>query len=211
MRAPQTHIGRNRKRIATRAAVIRRGPFAFTGKTPPFAAFCLQNLAYSYSSLPDSYILRPKALKYPLLKSSCIGCDRVQKALAQPHTKQFLKFAVVGLISFGIDWGLLIALVEGLHMDFLTSSTVSFITSVVVNYVLSMKYVFDHREGMSRKREFTVFTILSIIGLGLNDLYMFVGVTFLSIGYQAMKAIATFLVTWYNYFSRRLFLEGARS
>jgi len=33
----------------------------------------------------------------------------------------------------------------------------------------------------------------------------------LSIGYQAMKAIATFLVTWYNYFSRRFFLEGAQS
>ena len=140
-----------------------------------------------------------------------IGCDYVRKALAQPHTKQFLKFAVVGLISFGIDWGMLIALVELFHLDFLMSTTVSFITSVVVNYWLSMKYVFDHREGMSRKREFTIFTILSVIGLGLNDLYMFVGVTFLSIGYQAMKAIATFLVTWYNYFSRRFFLEGARS
>lgn len=101
--------------------------------------------------------------------------------------------------------------VELFHLDFLMSTTVSFITSVVVNYWLSMKYVFDHRKGMSRKREFTIFTILSVIGLGLNDLYMFVGVTFLSIGYQAMKAIATFLVTWYNYFSRRFFLEGARS
>ena len=111
----------------------------------------------------------------------------MRKALAQPHTKQFLKFAVVGLISFGIDWGMLIALVELFHLDFLMSTTVSFITSVVVNYWLSMKYVFDHREGMSRKREFTIFTILSVIGLGLNDLYMFVGVTFLSIGYQAMK------------------------
>ena len=71
-----------------------------------------------------------------------------------------------------------------------------------------MKYVFDHREGMSRKREFTIFTILSVIGLGLNDLYMFVGVTFLSIGYQAMKAIATFLVTWYNYFQPPLLPRG---
>ena len=90
----------------------------------------------------------------------------MRKALAQPHTKQFLKFAVVGLISFGIDWGMLIALVELFHLDFLMSTTVSFITSVVVNYWLSMKYVFDHREGMSRKREFTIFTILSVIGLG---------------------------------------------
>lgn len=133
----------------------------------------------------------------------------MRKALAQPHTKQFLKFAVVGLISFGIDWGLLIVLVECLHLDFLFSTTVSFITSVIVNYWLSLKYVFEHREGMSRKREFTIFTVLSIIGLGLNDLYMFVGVAMLNIGYQAMKAIATFLVTWYNYFSRRHFLEGA--
>ena len=92
----------------------------------------------------------------------------MRKALAQPHTKQFLKFAVVGLISFGIDWGMLIALVELFHLDFLMSTTVSFITSVVVNYWLSMKYVFDHREGMSRKREFTIFTILSVIGLGLK-------------------------------------------
>ena len=102
-------------------------------------------------------------------------------------------------------------LVEACEADLFFSTTVSFIVSVIINYVLSMRYVFDHREGMSRKREFTIFTILSVIGLGLNDLYMFVGVTFLSIGYQAMKAIATFLVTWYNYFSRRFFLEGARS
>lgn len=129
--------------------------------------------------------------------------------LERPSTKQFLKFAVVGLISFGIDWGMLIVLVEMFHLDFLLSSTISFLTSVVFNYWMSLKFVFDHREGMGRKREFTIFAILSVIGLGLNDLYMFVGVTILNIGYQVMKAIATFLVTWYNYFTRRRFLEGA--
>ena len=135
----------------------------------------------------------------------------MRKALAQPHTKQFLKFAVVGLISFGIDRGMLIALVELFHLDFLMSTTISFTTTAGAHLWLSFYCLVDLREGMSRKRECTIFTILSVIGLGLNDLYMFVGVTFLSIGYQAMKAIATFLVTWYNYFSRRLFLEGAQS
>ena len=131
--------------------------------------------------------------------------------MTQENTKQFGKFAIVGLTSLAVDYALLMFLVEACEADLFFSTTVSFIVSVIINYVLSMKYVFDHREGMSRKREFTIFTILSVIGLGLNDLYMFVGVTFLSIGYQAMKAIATFLVTWYNYFSRRFFLEGARS
>ena len=62
----------------------------------------------------------------------------MRKELAQPHTKQFLKFAVVGLISFGIDWGMLIALVELFHLDYLMSTTISFMSSVVVNYCLSM-------------------------------------------------------------------------
>ena len=132
----------------------------------------------------------------------------MRKALAQPHTKQFLKFAVVGLISFGIDWGMLIALVELFHLDFLMSTTVSFITSVVVNYWLSMKYVFDHREGMSRKREFTIFTILSVIGLALNDGIVLALNAGLGLEANIAKICATALVMVYNFVTRKIFLEG---
>lgn len=132
----------------------------------------------------------------------------MRAALTQKTTKQFGKFAIVGLTSLAVDYALLMFLVEACKADLFFSTTVSFIASVIVNYVLSMKYVFDHREGMSRKREFTIFAILSAVGLGLNDLYMFVGVTMLNIGYQAMKLISTFLVTWYNFFSRKKFLSN---
>lgn len=132
----------------------------------------------------------------------------VRKALSNPNVQQFTKFALVGFTSLGVDYVLLLALVELLHIDVLVGTTVSFIVSVIVNYILSIRYVFDRREDMSRKREFTIFAVLSAIGLGLTDLFMFVGVAFLSIGYQAMKLISTFMVTWYNYFSRRKFLSG---
>ena len=128
--------------------------------------------------------------------------------MTQENTKQFGKFAIVGLTSLAVDYALLMFLVEACEADLFFSTTVSFIVSVIINYVLSMRYVFDHREGMSRKREFTIFAILSAVGLGLNDLYMFVGVTMLNIGYQAMKLISTFLVTWYNFFSRKNFLSN---
>ena len=134
--------------------------------------------------------------------------DFLHAMLLKPTTLQFMKFAVVGIISFAVDWLLLIVLVEGLGADYLLSTTISFVASVVLNYALSMRYVFDHRDDMSRKREFTIFAILSAIGLGLNDLFMFVGVTMLNIAYQAMKVIATFCVTWYNFFSRRKFLAN---
>ena len=40
---------------------------------------------------------------------------------------------------------------------------------------------------------------------------MFVGVGVLNIGYQAMKLISTFFVTWYNFFSRRRFLDASKA
>ena len=134
----------------------------------------------------------------------------MREALTKPDAKQFAKFALVGFASLAVDYCLLIVLVEKLHVNYLFGTTVSFIASVVVNYFLSIKYVFSSRDDMSRKREFTIFAVLSAIGLALTDVFMYVGVAFLSIGYQAMKLISTFMVTWYNYFSRRKFLNGGQ-
>ena len=134
----------------------------------------------------------------------------MRAALAHPHTRQFLKFALVGFASLAVEYLFLGYFLQALSMDYLLATTIAFIISIVVNYILSMKYVFSHKENMSRKREFTIFAVLSAIGLGLNDLYMFIGVSLLNVGTMAMKLISTFFVTWYNYFSRRKFLDAGR-
>lgn len=121
-----------------------------------------------------------------------------------------MKFAVVGLVSLAVEYAFLTYFLHAMHMDYLMATTISFTVSIVVNYFLSMKYVFEHKDDLSRRREFTIFAILSAIGLGLNDLYMFIGVGLLNIGTMAMKLISTFFVTWYNYFSRRKFLDGTK-
>ena len=116
----------------------------------------------------------------------------------------------MGFASLAVEYALLACFLSA-QMNYLAATTVSFAVSIVVNYVLSMRYVFTHRDGLSRKREFTIFAVLSAVGLGLNDLYMFVGVGLLNIGTMAMKLISTFFVTWYNYFTRRRFLDGDRT
>lgn len=137
--------------------------------------------------------------------------EHVRAALNSTATKQFGRFAVVGLVSLAVEYSLLLYMVEVQSINYLVATTISFFASVVVNYLLSMRYVFERREDISRKREFTIFAVLSAIGLGLNDLYMFVGVGVLNIGYQAMKLISTFFVTWYNFFSRRRFLDAGKA
>ena len=80
-----------------------------------------------------------------------------------------MKFGVVGVIAFVIDYGLLALLTEAFGVNYLVSATISFTASVVFNYAASMRYVFTHKEGMSRRREFAIFVVLSVIGLGLNN------------------------------------------
>ncbi len=93
---------------------------------------------------------------------------------------QLMKFGVVGVIAFIIDYGLLALLTEAFGVNYLVSATISFTVSVVFNYVASMRYVFTHKEGMSRRREFIIFVVLSVIGLGINNACMWAGVVTLN-------------------------------
>lgn len=120
---------------------------------------------------------------------------------------QFMKFGIVGVIAFLIDYGLMVALTEFFGVPYLISNTISFTVSVVFNYVASMRYVFERRDDMSRRREFIIFVVLSIIGLILNDLFMWLFVSVWLIDYRIAKIIVTVLVALWNFVTRKIFLE----
>lgn len=121
---------------------------------------------------------------------------------------QFMKFGVVGVIAFCIDYGILALLTEVFGVNYLVSATISFTVSVVFNYVASMRYVFTHKEGMSKRREFIIFVVLSVIGLGINNLCMWAGVELFGIHYLITKIGATAIVMVWNFVTRIIFLDA---
>lgn len=121
---------------------------------------------------------------------------------------QFMKFGVVGVIAFVIDYGLLALLTELFGVNYLVSATISFTASVVFNYVASMRYVFTHKEGMSRRREFVIFVVLSVIGLLINNGCMWAGVELLGVHYLLTKIVATAIVMIWNFVTRKIFLDA---
>ena len=125
--------------------------------------------------------------------------------------EQIMKFGVVGVIAFVIDFGVMVFLTEVFGIDPVISATVSFIISVVFNYAASMRYVFSHREGMSRTREFVIFVVLSAIGLGINDMLIWAGTDLASFDYRLVKIFAAAVVMVWNFVTRKIFLEGEES
>lgn len=121
---------------------------------------------------------------------------------------QFCKFGLVGTLCFCMDYGLMIALTESGILSYFMASAVSFIISVMVNYILSMRFVFKGKDELSRLQEMAIFLALSLVGLALNQMIMWIAVEFFKMFYALAKILATMIVTTYNFISRKLFLEA---
>lgn len=128
-------------------------------------------------------------------------------SLLKKISKQFAKFGIVGVLAFFIDYGTMLALTEAFGVDYLVSTTAGFVVALVFNYFASMRFVFERRDGMSRKKEFAIFAVLSVIGLGFNDLLMFASVDLAGIDYRIAKIAVTAAVSVYNFVTRKMFLE----
>ena len=139
---------------------------------------------------------------------------------------QILKFGFVGGTSFVIDFIITLIvskLCRAMGMEVATAATVGsvfgFCISLIYNYLMSMKFVFERRDDMNRGKEFTIFLLLSLIGMGINSAIMYFGVKLAQIALPAVvegypdyvtafvKMFATGVVMVYNFISRKMTLE----
>ena len=119
---------------------------------------------------------------------------------------QILKFGLVGGTAFVIDYVLLYFCTEFLHIHYLISSIISFTVSVIFNYILSIKWIFDVKKKQDVKG-FVIFIILSVIGLGINSLIMYVMGEKFGVYYMLSKIVSTAVVMVYNFITRKIFVE----
>lgn len=113
----------------------------------------------------------------------------------------------MGVICFGIDYGWMILLTEAAGISYLISSGISFTLSVIVNYILSLKFVFETDQDNNKIVEFMIFVALSVIGLGINQVLMWICVDRFHIFYMISKIGVTGVVMVYNFVTRKLILE----
>lgn len=80
---------------------------------------------------------------------------------------QIMKFGIVGSVAFVIDFGIFNLLVQW-RVSAPLASVVSFLISLVFNYVASMKWVFERRGDMARWMQMLIFALSALVGLLIN-------------------------------------------
>ncbi len=105
-----------------------------------------------------------------------------------------------------VDYGLLLFLTEALGLHYLISATISFIAGLIVNYFLSTSWIFRKSRLENKWVEFLFYSIIGAIGLGLNNLLLYLLTDKVHIHYMISKLLATAFVMLWNFVSRRIIL-----
>lgn len=129
------------------------------------------------------------------------------KKLKKELLIQICKFLIVGGIATIIDWIVYYALYHYGHLSPLIANILSFSFSVIYNYYASIKWVYIVDKTKNKKKMFIVFMILSIIGLLITELLLWIFIDYLKIHSMLSKIIASMIVMIFNFTTRKLFLE----
>lgn len=140
--------------------------------------------------------------------SNCIKSLRVRfprKSLVG----QFLRYLVTGGLAFFVDFGLFALCLYLLEWHYLLANLVGLVAGLVLNYALSILWVFTAcKRTLEKKKvaEFTLFTLVGIAGVGINQLLMYLMVDGLDLNEMLSKMVAAILVLMWNFGARKLIL-----
>lgn len=120
--------------------------------------------------------------------------------------EQLFRYVFVGGAAFIVDFSILYVLTEYGGLDYLLSAALSFTMGLMVNYLLCRLWVFGTSLCRSAALEFGVFAAVGVVGLGLNELLLWLLTDRAGLWYMLSKAVAAVVVLAWNFWARKLTL-----
>jgi len=120
---------------------------------------------------------------------------------------KFIKFCVVGFSGMGIDFGTTWLLKEKAGVNKYIANSTGFILAASSNYIWNRLWTFQS-ESNQIVIEYLSFIIISVIGLGINNLVVFLFSDKLKFNFYFSKLIAVGVVTIWNFIMNYLITFG---
>lgn len=119
---------------------------------------------------------------------------------------QALRYLVTGGLAFVLDFGLFFACYHLLEWHYLVANLIGLLAGLTLNYLMSTGWVFSACErnlGRHKFGEILVFSVIGFLGVGLNQLLMFVMVDELGFYASPSKLVAAAVVLVWNFGARK--------
>ena len=117
---------------------------------------------------------------------------------------KFLKFGVVGFSGVFVDFGVTYLFKEIIKINKYVSNAIGFICAATSNYILNRIWTFQS-ENADVATEYGKFMLVSVIGLGINSLTLYILTDKLKWNFYLSKIFAIGMATLWNFFANLLF------
>jgi len=129
----------------------------------------------------------------------------IAKVLEKNSIKEFIKYFIVSVVSLICDT--VIYLILGKFFgSYLLSAPIGYTAGLFVNYRLSIKWVFSYRKKLHYALEFIIFAIIGFFGMGVNEVFIYLGLFVFNFSPLVSKAIAAVFSFIVNFLGRKLIL-----
>ncbi len=121
-----------------------------------------------------------------------------------PIALKFFRFVLVGASGLIIDFGLTYLIKEKLKLNKYVANGVGFFTAATSNFFINRSWTFNNM-GPDVGGQYLKFLLFSLIGLVINSVIVWVLNDRLKKNFYISKAVATIIVTLWNFISNFLF------
>jgi putative flippase GtrA len=128
---------------------------------------------------------------------------KIEKHLKEISQIKIIRYFFVGGISAFIDISLFAIFANYMHYSWVTVSLTSFIFVTLINYYLSMHYVF---KVSKRNHQIIGVFIISSIALILNQFLLYFFIELIKINLMTSKFLTTGIVFFWSYYGRKKYV-----
>jgi putative flippase GtrA len=119
---------------------------------------------------------------------------------------KIFRYAAVGGAAALIDFLIFAVFAKILGFNYLLVGAAGFIIATTVNYFLSIRFVFISGVRFTFHKEISLVFLISLVGLGLNQLVLYLGIGILAWEMLFVKVCATGSVFFWNFGARSYFI-----
>jgi putative flippase GtrA len=119
---------------------------------------------------------------------------------------EFVRYFFASAVALLADIGALTLFTEVLGMPYLFAGALAFLIGLILIYVLSTHWVFSARRLGDPWAEFGLFSLIGIVGLGINELILWTLTGGLGLYVLYSKVVSVVFVFTWNFFARKYIL-----
>jgi putative flippase GtrA len=126
--------------------------------------------------------------------------------MLSPRLQKIARYIISGSTAALVNVGILFVLVDFVHIHYLSASIVSYLLALVVSFSLQKFWTFRESASGAVHTQFALYTVITLVNLGINTALMYAFVSVLGIWYLLAQIISGLLIAVMSYFVYQRFV-----